>query len=171
MILSRLRDDAMDETPHPPSDPANAHQAEASAGEPERRQQPAQVQQGLLNIGYNIFQARETLEYPLEELARRARISPAALKRLESGAPDADVGDLVAVMYVLWRLDALERATDIHDVESTAPATRRTPEPSPPWRSLCRRVRGRLRAGPSEPGLERLHNLECRRNTARKAFK
>ncbi|MGJ9404569.1 helix-turn-helix domain-containing protein [Arthrobacter sp. KK5.5] len=104
----------MGETEHLLSSKANAERLAASMRQLGGGEQPRLVQQALTNVGTNIAAAREALEYTVEELAHRARITPADVLALERGAAGAPMVDLLAVMYVLWRLEALEAATDIH---------------------------------------------------------
>lgn len=69
------------------------------------------------HLGALVRQARLARRWTLAELAERARISPATLKRIEKGAPSVSLG---ALLSVFERLGLLPRLLDLRDPASAA---------------------------------------------------
>jgi transcriptional regulator with XRE-family HTH domain len=77
----------------------------------------APAQEAARHLGVLVRQARLARRWTLAELAERARVSPATLKRIEKGAPSASLGVWLAV---LERLGLLPRLKDLRDPASEA---------------------------------------------------
>ncbi|HEY6456805.1 MAG TPA: helix-turn-helix domain-containing protein [Steroidobacteraceae bacterium] len=64
------------------------------------------------HLGALVRQSRLARQWTLDELAERARVSTATLKRLEAGAPSASLGVCLSVFERLGLLPLLEGLED-----------------------------------------------------------
>lgn len=74
---------------------------------------PAEVLEHLTQLGARLRACRVQRGYSLQDMAQRMLCSINTYRALEAGKPSASVGNLVAALWLLGQLDALDRLAPV----------------------------------------------------------